>query len=411
MIPPSVRSVLIICFGLALAISISGTLIVGVILLIDSAFRWKNQERGNRPKTYLEWPLFFYFVWGLLSSLSNQSIGFGKMFSSQSAFLLFYLIVYGISKEEILKLGKWFCIASVLMGTLALFQEFSGLVYSSFSGTYSGREDLAHWPSWILNLLATNNGRSVATRSHPLTFAEGLIVPFFLVLSWILFQLKKGKNRRVLLPSFGALLMILLGIIFAEGRAVWLGILIGIGVYSFNLPRTYGKKIIFVFGVAIVVAAFVFPGLRGRFLSIFHPSQGTVSDQQSKQARFELWKESLSEAQNKMIIGYGVGGIKLKVADPYTKEDRIWNEPHNIFLQVLLERGIIGLILFLWILVVAIFSIFSLENPWRGTYMACMVAFGIAGLTESWVVDKEIELIFWAFIGSIFHFQGADRHA
>jgi O-antigen ligase len=199
-----------------------------------------------------------------------------------------------------------------------------------------------------------------------------------------------------------AVLLVAGGIIGAQGRAVWLAIAAGFMMFVLFSPRKAAvMKVLLPFAVVALVVVAVVPRLRDRMMSAVLPAAGTVSDQQSRHMRFFLWESALGTVQSSPLTGVGLKRLEITMPDPVFGNNRRWTEAHNIFLQIAAEQGVIGLGFFLWILFVLGKIIWSLAPPWRGAAAAVVAAFLVAGLTESWLNDKEIEMIFWMFVGGM----------
>ncbi len=96
---------------------------------------------------------------------------------------------------------------------------------------------------------------------------------------------------------------------------------------------------------ALSVALFYTPVFQERF---FPEGQGTLSDvtkgEFSSTGRFEVWAELLKEVAQRPLLGAGAHSSSAVV-------ERIWGfgivQPHNDYLRILLEQGVIGLSFFL----------------------------------------------------------------
>lgn len=376
--------------GVSLVVSISAAYIVGALLVTF----WIFQKNENREMAQLDIALFIYFGLGILIVLFTGSTRLGKAISSQSALILFFLFARGTKQEQIKMMLIGFCVASAFVGLLGGFQYFSGIDFDHTKRIYSIPEYFKDWPNFLVHELSARNGRPIGTRSHPLTYAEGFIPVIFIMGGYIL---REGKAHRLL----GCVILGLsaVGFILSQGRAVWLGTMVGMLFFSFMLPKN--RRWIFM-GVILLGGSLVMlgsPSLRGRALSIVQVKSGSYGDQESKSVRYGIWKAAIEKFKEKPILGYGTRGVKIQVEQPPAAAGRTWTETHNVFLQVLLERGIIGFLVLIWILILISIQIWNLPDPWRGPLAGIFIAFMVAGLTESWLNDTEVAMIFWSFMG------------
>jgi len=285
------------------------------------------------------------------------------------------------------------------MGFLACLQAF----ISATANTHGLGDHIAaltqQWPGWTHRYLFLREGRANGTRSHPLTFAESFIPALFLVVA--LFFSKTGERKIINFSRmdlfFGGIL-VLAGIYFSQTRGVWLGCMAGFS-FLFFLKESRTLRIWGIVLLALVLLVGVMaPTFRGRFLSIFSSRQGSGSDQGSKWMRYQLWKSSLAAIRNNPVLGVGMKGAKFDMVDPNGNRG-LWSESHNIYLQSAVDMGWPGFSLLILMLGVLGVRIFFISPPWRWAFVGTLVAFLLAGLTESWMGDRTIAMIFWSFMG------------
>jgi O-antigen ligase len=134
-------------------------------------------------------------------------------------------------------------------------------------------------------------------------------------------------------------------------------------------------------------------------LSAFTARSGTQADQQSKELRFHIWKEAFGYVKQSPIVGVGAKNIQINFKDVPGYEDRVWSEAHNIYIQQAAEKGLVGLGLMLWVFIVMLRLFLKSPVAWRPALVSVLVAFLVAGLTESWINDAEVAMIFWTMAG------------
>lgn len=216
------------------------------------------------------------------------------------------------------------------------------------------------------------------------------------------------KNRNSLL--FGAVgLVAWLGIVFSLGRTEILAGLIGISVLAFLIifycrQKVSLKKAVLFSGLLILLTVF------SQFLSAFGNEQQTTlnrfsSDAQSKtsfQVRFLYWNIALQSFKQNKILGIGADNY---IADYKTARENYSNQnpenpllaiteellperAHNEFLQILAELGIVGAILFAWLLFGIAQIGFSFQrksvSPLSLAGFAGIVAFLISSMASSY---------------------------
>lgn len=391
------RQWLIALLGLSLCISISATQAVFLLVFVDTLWRRKNLSGAT-----LLWPLLAFFGWLLLGTLISNRSAMGDALSMASAILFYFVIATGFHGKESRALLAWFCVAAALAGFLGLVQKFSGVNYLPNETVFQVPDSIKNWPKGLLEIIALRNERAVGPRSHPLTYAESLMPAFFLWAAWLGMKMRE-KNVSYFKVATAALglLLVVGGLVFAEGRAVLMAIFFGSMIFGWFLGRRAFFTMTFLVVVGFALSFALSPRFRGRVLSVVSTQQGTWGDQQSKSTRYSLWTSAASQIADRPIQGFGVDGGTLVTIDPVNNTPRRWSETHNIFLQTALESGVVGLGLFVWIFICIFRMAVRLSGSVRAAFTACLVCFLIAGFTESWTNDKEISMLFWTLIGTL----------
>lgn len=182
--------------------------------------------------------------------------------------------------------------------------------------------------------------RVYSTIGQPNFLGQFLIFPLFI----ILFQLKETfsfKKIKKHLPSLILLLLILLTLYLTKNKATWLALAVSIYIWFIfftKIPRLY----------KIIPSALLFLGLISSLFFIDFSFR-------SLQVRSFLWIGSfqIMDAQN-IIQGTGLGSfyqefVKIMPVDIFYYEE-FYKTPanaHNELLHTLVERGFLGLVLYL----------------------------------------------------------------
>lgn len=389
--------------GASLAISISAAQIAAALLLVLWAARCsQSTDYRLRDKSWLDAALLAFFLWGLVASGINQSTTLAKALRANNAILLFYLFRHGLNRDEVRTSVKWFLIGCAVQGFWGVLQHFSQIHNLIDEHRYEVPSYLSSAPQWAIRALADWQFRSAGSRSHPLTYAEGLVPAVFLFPVYLSFN---HPNARTKILVFAGMVLVLCGILFSQGRGVWVGLGLGIALTAFFTPRgSWPRKfsLMIILMAALMIA--LSPRIRNRMMSIVH-NQGDLSAQQSKSTRIHLWRQSLESIEAHPLTGVGLEGARFDVEHPVYHHKEVWTESHNIFLQTAVETGVIGLLLFLGILALVVKSVFEASPLIRVPALATLSAFLLMGLTESWLNDKEVAMIFWWLIGCTASFQ------
>jgi O-antigen ligase len=206
-------------------------------------------------------------------------------------------------------------------------------------------------------------------------------------------------------------LVSLLGLLATYTRGAWMGF--GAAVLSL-LPLTRKGRWLLLAGlVLLAIGALAGPKhLRERFLTMGNPEDPTVKE------RTYMWRSGLAIWREHPVLGVGPGELK-RVYERYALPEAVKKRTghvHNTPLQMLVERGALGLAAWLWIWAAffarAIVVLRRLpEEPTSertlvvGSLVA-IVGFLVAGLSEFNFGDSEVAMVAWAMMALPWVVQG-----
>ena len=118
----------------------------------------------------------------------------------------------------------------------------------------------------------------------------------------------------------------------------------------------------------------------------------------SGQIRLDMWAETIEFLKDNPIKGAGLASYKTLIY-PYRidKWIEVFHHPHNIFLTIWVNTGIIGLFGFTWIIVW--FYRVGLMNLKKDKLiiflLATITAFTTTGLVDSPYIKNDLAIFFW----------------
>ena len=243
---------------------------------------------------------------------------------------IFYLISYKIkSSKQISIILKCFVFTSFLSGIYSLFQ----IGYTLYLG-YSIDPSIR-----ISSFLENPNNLSAYS-----------ILSIFIVLSLLINS--KSKKSKMLY----ALLIVLLAIniIFSQSRSALLAIVFGFLLFSI----LWNKRFLIV-SALIPLALFIIPQSRVRFMQIFDATQNS--------SRFNIWEITKLMIKDNPLFGVGYENFSINYPNyvannpAYSIRDGyIALHPHNIFLKMQVELGILASIIFILFLIFIIYTLYKL---------------------------------------------------
>ncbi|MBL0058462.1 MAG: O-antigen ligase family protein [Elusimicrobia bacterium] len=374
--------------GLALALPLSiaiSNLFWGVALLMVLVTLAVERPRFRWTGVELPWVagIGIAVFSGLLSDRPAHSLW---SLRSEILVVVFLLAAHTGEAPALRQRLSLFAVGATVAGGLGILQK--GLGWSAGSTPAWA----AVLPGKLVHLLCTWGGRAIGFYNHPITFAEMLLLAGALVLGLALVRL------RPVWAASGAILF--LAVLASGTRGVWMAMFITLSLWGF-LRRD--RKVLGVFLLLAALSALlvsVSPGLRGRTASIVN----TKSDS-SNRIRMGLYAKSLELVRDHPLVGVGPGNVVILPSELRwggSPPDMTWTETHNMYLQSVVERGLPGLAVFLWLLAAVgrlLWRAARSGPPALGIFFG-FVGLLFAGITETWTNDSEVVLCFYFLAGT-----------
>ena len=198
----------------------------------------------------------------------------------------------------------------------------------------------------------------------------------------------------------GPWLLMVLGLAATYVRGAWLGFAAGTLALAPMIRR--GRVLLIVGLLALAALALSGPEpLRHRIRSMADPEEATIKE------RIYMWQSGLAMLLEHPVLGAGPGGVKREYARfalPEAIKKRT-GHLHNTPLQILVERGVVGLLAWLWIW--GVFYVRAgvvLRRLGHGEAreraivvgsLAAVTGFLVTGLSEYSFGDSEVLLVAW----------------
>lgn len=320
---------------------------------------------------------------GLFSAVPSASLKPVAIFLS---FMLWYFLIANLirSWEWVERTVSSLLCSATLVALYGVYQNF-------FVGAVTTWQDVG--------MFSDISGRVVSTFENPNVLAEYLILCFPIAAARLL-EAKTKRRRLVSLCVCGVLGACL---VFTWSRGAWLGLLIGLFLFFLFFSDKTLVAVLLGF-CAVPFLPFVLPeSITNRFLSI-----GNLADT-STSYRVHIWQGVLKMLRDHFLGGIGVGVDVFHKVYPLYSLSGIESAPHshNLYLQVLVECGIFGLLMFLILLIVyAQYGFTRLSKPMNPRYrllfagIFCGVVAVLAqGMTDYIWYNYRVFLMFWISIG------------
>jgi O-antigen ligase len=255
--------------------------------------------------------------WGVLSAawaLDPEPL-FARLPTALSLVILYLVAVCFVPTRREL---YWVCLLTVLGGVLAAALAYMfGLNEAATGQAARGRLMLANTDMY----------------SNPNTLGRVLLLP--LVLAVTGFVAWRGTLQRAL--SLGCAALLALGIFISMSRGALVSIAVALSVLVYRMRARW--QVIAAMLVLLVVSAAAPAAFYERVGAAISGEDSTGS------GRTEIWKTALQTFEHSGLFGVGLENFK-EIYAVYVATSR-GTGTHNIFLLVLIELGVVGLVLML----------------------------------------------------------------
>lgn len=358
------------------------------VILIVKLFTGSLKPSFNSLQKRL---LFFsgvFFLSGIFSVLiggfSLPKLALFVVLFFQPLLWFFYFSIHKPTQQEKQNLIIAAFISAFLFGIIAIFQYFT---------LYSLPE--SYWGNSV------EPKRALSLFSHP-NFYALFIAPLLAFLlphaltsksKLNIFNLNFSLKTKVLFWVMG-----LVGLICSLSRSGWLGLAAAIGLYTLIAADAKIRK--FILGAAFILSLVVIftPNLRYRFLLPFYGEKSAVS-------RLSLWQTGVKGIKESPIFGLGLKGFATKWdnlnTDPNLEEKH--NLPHNLFLNLWVETGLLGILSFLGIIITSLYiGLKEKTDPYKLGIVLFLTAFLVQGQIDNPYFKNDLALVFWLILSFLF---------
>jgi len=309
-----------------------------------------DEIRHSRRVLILLFSLFvLYYIWQAVGIIytTDVKMGLSNLFGRLSL-LLFPLVLFypgAIIKIKIKVLIRIFAASTVLFMVFCFIYALFRSVNIS-AGHWIFNPHLPEYP-WLNYFY----GSDLTINQHPSYIAMYVLLSVFICFeSWFDFALKfKYRITWLVLGLF-----LLITQYFLSSRAGILISLLLVPFYFIIKFRELGKSKLAWIGIILIGIALLPVILKNQRVDYLYGKifNQQVGYQRKEDPRFLIWESALKVSKKNLLFGVGIGDVRTELSREYIVmgQDDMAKErlnAHNQFLEVLLENGIIGLILFI----------------------------------------------------------------
>lgn len=320
--------------------------------------------------------IFFALVSTILSADFSLSVAeWPRILSIFSFYALGYTLI--TSTENLNKLLKVGILSAFIPGIVAFIQLF----------THTG----------ITIVTEEISNRIFGTFAHPNLFAYYLLIPLTLLL-YLIANNSKSKLAAGLPIISGIFFLILL--ILTYTRGAWLAFLIIIliiGIFKY-------RRLLIIFFLISLVLYFSLSPIKSRIDNLITNDPGS-----SVQWRLSLWRDSLGYISNSLFLGHGTGTASEVILE---KRGASFGsaDPHNDYLKISLENGLLGLGAYLLIITALTYNLFKIYRSAPNqnlknlalVFLGLTVALYIMSFADNIIRNTALQWTFWSLLGAFF---------
>ena len=321
------RGLFFFAFALPFMPNIGVLLLAGLVGLSFGLSRLRNGRLAMQSLS-LEPAVILYLLIaiGATAASVNLSGSFRDLAIYFSAFILFFVLINQIeNKQELAGFLKFLLLGAFFVSLYGIYQYLVGTPLP------------AGWVDVEQNPAIRTRVYSVFGNPNVLASYLVLLIPFSCAL---FLDTKKVAVKFAYFALTGTLCLTLL---FTFSRGGWLGVLASLLVFALLKDR----RVLILILIVLLASAALLPEVFLQRISTIGSPLDT-----SNAYRLRVWQESLGIIKDFPLTGIGLGHESFLSIYPFYMLDRGKSpfHTHNTYLQVLVETGIIGLLVFLWLL-------------------------------------------------------------
>ena len=366
--------------------SIAGAQMAIAVALVAWLARMLICGRIGFVRTPLDLPILAYLITQVISVVFSPFKAHSLLALKEEWLLLvFFLITNNVEEED--KAKKLFAIlisVSAVVGFYSIWQHYTGM------DLYRHRMLEPRGDVFL----------SLGFFDHHLTFGGYYMLVFLLA---FVFLISSALPTMLRVSTLVASAVLGFSLVFSYARSAWLGAVAG-GL-SCGLLKG-GKFILFLTLGLVVLCLLVYlvePTSWERIKEI------DLSKDQPGSTRIRLWQTSINMIRDKPIWGIGLGNFS-RLFDRYKVEGTYDTtcHPHNDYLNVAVNTGLLGLLAYLSIWAVFLYSTVRSLRENTGSRLArsvqmgavaAIVAFLFAGLLQCYYTDAEVNMLVMFILG------------
>jgi O-antigen ligase len=337
---------------------------IGFSFILALLALWHTVSGNTRSLSLAEWLAIAFIIWCTTTLVVYPESSNFKTYVKFVLPLLTYIALKRIlsSHLQFLHLLRWMIVGFAVPVILSV-------VWTIF-GRGVGQE--IYWTG-----LVRYQGvyADIHSMGHCMGFLIMLCVMYFTLHK---VHLKKSLSFSVCTAILGLSLLSLYCLYMSQTRTVYLGLLVFFLLFLLFYNRT---QLVLFIGTIFIGAILLSPLISKIFYDVVDAAKGKKVEMAGS-GRPYIWKHNLqifkSLPIDRQLAGVGIGNTLVGDGEQFTERTKIsienvWNS-HNDFLEVLMETGAVGLLLWISLTVVVLLTILKWEGPEKWVFLSFFVA-------------------------------------
>jgi O-antigen ligase len=276
-------------------------------------------------KGAIKWPFIIFILYCGLTVVGAEDVAnFSKKIARIIGYFLMYLMVVQLStKEKNKKILSYAFIAAILVTTLPAIYVYYIAPEAYIKSIYSTQKALSE-----VGIMSKNN--------------YGFFCCYMVFFLFYMYSCSKTRFSKVLIFSLFVIQTIML--VLSYTRTAWAGFIVSLPLFIL-FSKNKKRLLIPALATMIIIASLFSVVYYGAYRDVTEKKQYGFSSWQYRWSY--AWPASIKAFKEKPIMGWGLGNDLYALA----KAAHFDNTSHNDYLLILVETGIIGISLYLWLIV------------------------------------------------------------
>ncbi len=366
--------------------------LVGVALVMQLFLWWRERRllpkltmQSLRVRNALPILLLCFVGWLLASLIWSSSAGLSWYYVVQILLAIAFALLL---RENKISLANIACVLGVagLVQSLMIFWQWG--TQSIFANVWLGISEKLPETSGVAVVLADGERwlRAYGTFTHP-NIAGGFLVIAMVSVSWLV--LHTASRARILYIALLPILLFALGFTFS--RSAWLAMVCGVSVvlmYAF-FQKTSVRKIIATLTIIVLSSGLFIWSHYNLVASRIAPT--TVLEQRSLNERVGSAHEVVDRISTSPLLGTGLGTYTLVSSQQNSNQPAWTYQPaHVMWLLMLSEIGIVGVLLFIVLVMSAMW-----RNRNNGLVVGIVIMLCVISLFDHYLWTSWSGVLLW----------------